>query len=51
MNQDGTVVATGSNDFSCKVWNAITGECLRTYEDKHIVRSVDLSKVLSPPTL
>lgn len=44
MNQDGTVVATGSNDFSCKVWNAITGECLRTYEDKHIVRSVDLSK-------
>ncbi|EGB07161.1 hypothetical protein AURANDRAFT_71859, partial [Aureococcus anophagefferens] len=35
------LAATGSGDFSAKVWDAVTGACLATLEHKHIVKSVD----------
>lgn len=32
--------ATGSADFSAKVWDTYTGECQQTFSHNHIVRSV-----------
>ncbi|WFD27478.1 chitin synthase [Malassezia nana] len=34
--------ATGSADFSAKIWDTYTGECLHTFSHSHIVRSVAL---------
>lgn len=32
--------ATGSADFSVKLWDAVTGETITTFEHKHVVKSV-----------
>ena len=37
---DAARAVTGSADFSAKVWDTYTGECLHTFTHGHIVRSV-----------
>jgi len=39
----GLLAGTASGDFSVKVWDAITGATLFTFQHKHIVKSVDFS--------
>ncbi|KKY25313.1 putative wd repeat protein [Phaeomoniella chlamydospora] len=38
--QDASIAATGAADFSAKVWDTHTGECLHTLQHNHIVRAV-----------
>jgi serine-threonine kinase receptor-associated protein len=38
------LAATASGDFSVKVWDAITGECFQTFQQGHVVKTVDWSK-------
>lgn len=40
LSDDATIAATGSADFSAKVWDTFTGEALHTLEHNHIVRAV-----------
>ena len=35
--------ATGCGDFSAKVWDAVTGNCLATLDHRHVVKCVDFS--------
>ncbi len=37
---DASIAVTGSADFSAKVWDTFTGECLHTFPHNHIVRTV-----------
>ena len=37
---DAARAITGSADFSAKVWDTYTGECVQTFTHNHIVRSV-----------
>ncbi|EST04926.1 WD40 repeat [Kalmanozyma brasiliensis GHG001] len=37
---DASIAITGSADFSAKVWDTFTGECLHTFPHNHIVRTV-----------
>lgn len=39
-----TVAATGSGDFTAKLWCATTGKELYEFKHKHIVRSIDFSR-------
>lgn len=39
----GLLAGTASGDFSVRVWDAITGATLFTFQHKHIVKSVDFS--------
>ncbi|WFD31393.1 hypothetical protein MSPP1_002428 [Malassezia sp. CBS 17886] len=41
---DAARAATGSADFSAKVWDTYTGDCLQTYMHNHIVRSVAIDE-------
>eukprot|EP01086_Lenisia_limosa_P012815 TRINITY_DN41422_c0_g1_i1.p1 TRINITY_DN41422_c0_g1~~TRINITY_DN41422_c0_g1_i1.p1 ORF type:complete len:313 (-),score=39.73 TRINITY_DN41422_c0_g1_i1:10-948(-) len=43
LNHDATVAATASADFTCKIWNAVSGECLHTFEHNHIVRTCNFN--------
>ncbi|GAB1728972.1 hypothetical protein NU195Hw_g3282t1 [Hortaea werneckii] len=40
LSEDASLAATGSADFSAKVWDTFTGECITTLAHEHIVRSV-----------
>ncbi|WPH03255.1 Hypothetical protein R9X50_00613200 [Acrodontium crateriforme] len=40
LSEDATIAATGSADFSAKVWDTFTGETLHTLQHNHIVRAV-----------
>lgn len=43
LDSTACLAATASGDFSCKVWDAITGAALFNFPHKHIVKSVDFS--------
>ncbi|PWN47628.1 WD40 repeat-like protein [Violaceomyces palustris] len=40
---DASLAVTGSADFSAKVWDTFTGQCLHTFHHDHIVRSVAIN--------
>jgi serine-threonine kinase receptor-associated protein len=40
LSHDSALAATGSADFSAKVWDTFTGDCLVSLEHNHIVRAV-----------
>lgn len=39
LNDTATRAATASGDFTAKLWDAVSGECLHTMAHKHIVKS------------
>ncbi|CAH0489008.1 unnamed protein product [Peronospora farinosa] len=40
LDPDATFGATGSADFSVKIWDALTGDLVTTLDHKHVVKSV-----------
>lgn len=44
LDPQGLLAGTASGDFSVRVWDAITGATLFTFQHKHIVKTVDFSK-------
>ncbi|KAF8162978.1 serine/threonine kinase receptor associated protein [Crassisporium funariophilum] len=43
LSLDGSRAASGSADFTAKVWDTYSGTCLHSFPHNHIVRSVALS--------
>lgn len=43
LDASGRFAATGSADFSVKLWDATTGDVVATFEHKHVVKSVAFS--------
>lgn len=42
LSLNGTKAGTGAADFTAKIWNAVTGDCLHTFvQNKHIVKCVE----------
>ncbi|KAL9617033.1 MAG: hypothetical protein Q9160_008150 [Pyrenula sp. 1 TL-2023] len=48
---DGKTAATGSADFTAKIWDTQTGECLYTLAHNHIVRAVSFPRQKAPPVV
>ncbi|KAL1878926.1 hypothetical protein Plec18167_004221 [Paecilomyces lecythidis] len=48
LSADATIAATAAADFSAKVWDTHTGECLHTLQHSHIVRAVAFPIQLNP---
>ena len=44
LNGDATLAATGSADFTVKVWDPVCGAELATLEHGHVVKSVSFSR-------
>lgn len=51
LSSDATLAATGSADFSAKVWDTFTGETLATLQHNHIVRAVAFPPQEKPQVL
>ncbi|KAL1957745.1 hypothetical protein VTO42DRAFT_5588 [Malbranchea cinnamomea] len=51
LSVDATLAATAAADFSAKVWDTHTGECLHTLQHAHIVRAVAFPMQHSPQIL
>jgi len=43
LSGDAALAVTASADFSAKIWDTFTGECLQTLQHDHIVRAVTFS--------
>ncbi|KAL4159028.1 hypothetical protein PRNP1_004800 [Phytophthora ramorum] len=44
LDPEAELAATGSADFSVKLWDALTGDVVTTLEHKHVVKSVAFSR-------
>lgn len=51
LSEDATLAATGSADFSAKVWDTFSGETLCTLQHNHIVRAVAFPPQAKPQVL
>lgn len=51
LSADGKLAATGSADFTARVWDSKTGECYHILEHNHIVKSVAFPIQADPPSL
>ncbi|KAJ6358693.1 hypothetical protein OIU76_000421 [Salix suchowensis] len=47
LDTNALLAASGSADFSAKLWDALTGDELQSFEHKHIVRACAFSEVCS----
>jgi len=43
LNANASLAITGSADYTAKLWDAVTGQELRTFTHKRIVKTVDIS--------
>jgi serine-threonine kinase receptor-associated protein len=43
LDKTSSLAATASGDFSARVWDAITGQCVWTYPHQHVVKACDFS--------
>ena len=43
LDPKANLCATASGDFSARLWDAITGQCLTSWQHKHIVKAVEFS--------
>lgn len=51
LSADANIAATAAADFSAKVWDTHTGECLHTLQHSHIVRAVAFPIQANPQVL
>ncbi|KAJ6164569.1 hypothetical protein N7470_003241 [Penicillium chermesinum] len=51
LSADAAIAATAAADFSAKVWDTYTGECLHTLQHAHIVRAIAFPIQANPQVL